>query len=99
MQETGNEILVWLPSPLGDAVLCTPALRAIRQHFKSSEITFFGNPVVREFLSPSNFNDQWLEHDTNNPFVIAKTLKDHGGFYLGVLIEPLINQVKVWIQF
>ena len=45
MQETGNEILAWLPSPLGDAVLCTPALRAIRQHFKSSKITFFGKPV------------------------------------------------------
>ena len=75
MQETGNEILAWLPSPLGDAVLCTPALRAIRQHFKSSRITFFGNPVVRGILSPSSFNDRWLEHDTENPFAIAKMLK------------------------
>jgi heptosyltransferase-2 len=77
MQQTGYEILVWLPSPLGDAVLCTPALRAIRQHFKSSQITFFGNPVVRGILSPSSFNDRWLELDTNNPFAIAKMLRAH----------------------
>jgi len=77
MQETGNEILAWLPSPLGDAVLCTPALRAIRQYFNSSKITFFGNPIVRGILSPGSFNDQWLEHDTNNPFAIAKKLKAH----------------------
>lgn len=75
MQETGYEILVWLPSPIGDAVISTPALRAIRQHFKSSTITFFANPVVREVLSPSSFADRWLEHRNENPFVIAKMLK------------------------
>ena len=77
MQETENEILAWLPSPLGDAVLCTPALRAIRRHFKSSKITFFAMPVVRGVLSPCSFNDRWLEQCTNNPFAIAKMLKAH----------------------
>jgi len=77
MQETENEILAWLPSPLGDAVLCTPALRAIRQHFKSSKITFYARPVVRGVLSPCSFNDRWLEQCTNNPFAIAKMLKAH----------------------
>ncbi len=77
MQETENEILVWLPSPVGDAVLCTPALRALRQHFKTSRITFFGKPVVRGVLSPGSFNDGWLEQRDNNPFAIAKMLKTH----------------------
>ncbi|MGB2809925.1 MAG: glycosyltransferase family 9 protein [Sedimentisphaerales bacterium] len=77
MQETGNEILAWLPSPLGDAVLCTPALRSIRQHFKSSKITFYARPVVRGVLSPCSFNDRWLEQRTNNPFAIVKMLKAH----------------------
>ncbi|MBW8042067.1 MAG: lipopolysaccharide heptosyltransferase II [Planctomycetes bacterium] len=77
MQETENEILVWLPSPVGDAVLCTPALRAIRQHFKSSKITFFANPVVRGILSPGGFNDAWLEQRNGNPFAIAKIFKAH----------------------
>jgi len=69
--------LVWLPSPMGDAVLCTPALRAIRRHFASANITFFARPVVREVLSPGNFNDRWLELHHNSPFAIAKELKEH----------------------
>ncbi|MHC4111093.1 MAG: glycosyltransferase family 9 protein, partial [Planctomycetota bacterium] len=77
MQETENEILVWLSSPVGDAVLCTPALRAIRQHFKSSKITFLAKPVVRGVLSPGSFNDGWLEQRDDNPFAIAKMLKAH----------------------
>jgi len=70
-----ENILVWLPSPMGDAVLCTPALRAIRQHFKSSRISFFSNTVVRQVLSPNNFNDIWLEQQGHNPFATAKMLK------------------------
>jgi heptosyltransferase-2 len=77
MQDTKYEILVWLPSPLGDAVLCTPALRAIRRHFKSSRISFFANEVVRKILSPSCFNNIWLQQRSKNPFTIAKMLKEH----------------------
>ncbi len=77
MQDTRYEILVWLPSPMGDAVLCTPALRAIRQHFKSCKISLLTKPAVREVLSPSSFNDSWLEQRSKNPFAIAKMLKGH----------------------
>ena len=69
-----ENILVWLPSPIGDAVLCTPALRAIRQHFKSHKISFLAKPVVRQVLSPGSFNDVWLEQQSDNPFVTAKNL-------------------------
>ena len=62
---------------MGDAILSTPALRAIRRHFKSCKISFFAKPVVREVLSPSGFNDVWLEQQANNPFAIAKELKEH----------------------
>ncbi len=75
MQDKKDNILVWLPSPMGDGILCTPALRAIRRHFKSAQISFLANPVVREILSPCNFNDAWLEQEESNPFAIAKMLK------------------------
>jgi heptosyltransferase-2 len=75
MQDKKHEILVWLPSPMGDAILCTPALRAIRRHFKSARISFFARPAVREVLSPSSFNDIWLEQRSNNPFAIAKMFR------------------------
>jgi len=62
---------------MGDAILCTPALRAIRQHFKSCRISFLAEPVVHEALSPSIFNDRWLEQRRKNPFAIAKMLQKH----------------------
>ncbi len=75
MRESKDEILVWLASPLGDAVLSTPALRAIREHFKSSRITFYAGSAVRQFLSPCRFNDRWLEQKSGNPVAIAKELR------------------------
>ena len=75
MQKTN--VLVWLPSPMGDAVLSTPALRAIREHFNSCKITFYANPIVRQILSPCSYNDAWIEQKENNPFVVAKELKKH----------------------
>jgi heptosyltransferase-2 len=77
MQDKDNKILVWLPSPMGDAVLCTPALRAIRRYFNSCKITFLAEPMVREVLSPSSCSDEWLELKQRNPFAIARTLKEH----------------------
>jgi heptosyltransferase-2 len=88
MQETDAEILVWLPSPVGDAVLCTPALRAIRQRFKSSKITFFARPVVCGILSPNSFNDRWLEQSTNNPFATAKMLRAYKFTHAILLLLP-----------
>ncbi|MHC4637763.1 MAG: lipopolysaccharide heptosyltransferase II [Planctomycetota bacterium] len=75
MEVIKQKILVWLPSPMGDAVLSTPALRAIRRQFEDSSITFLGNKVVRDVLSPGRFNDDWLELKSSNCFEIAKVLK------------------------
>ncbi|MBN1124494.1 MAG: glycosyltransferase family 9 protein [Sedimentisphaerales bacterium] len=64
MKHSGSErILVWLPSPLGDAVMCTPALRVLRRLFPDSFLCFAARPSVRELLSPNLFNDDWV--DTN----------------------------------
>jgi heptosyltransferase II len=68
-------ILVWLPSPMGDGILCTPALRAIRDYFKTSKITYIANKIVREILTPSAFNDSWLNLSSDNPITIALQLK------------------------
>jgi heptosyltransferase II len=72
-----ENVLVWLPSPMGDGILCTPALRAIRNYFKTAKITFFANRVVREILTPSAYNDNWLKLSNSNPLSIAMELKKH----------------------
>lgn len=55
-----EKILVWLPSPLGDAVMCTPALRAIRENFPRGDISFLAVNTVRQILSPCSFADRWI---------------------------------------
>jgi len=66
---------VWLPSPMGDAVLCTPALRALGQRFGRQRVTLLGNSVVREVLTPCDFADRWLAAERVNPFVAAFRLR------------------------
>ena len=72
-----EKILVWLPSPMGDVVLCTPALRAIRQQFTSAEISFYTSNTARQLLSPCAFNDTWLEQNTSNLFSVAAMFRRH----------------------
>lgn len=72
-----HNILVWLPSPMGDAIMATPALRCIRQIFESDKITFFANKTAAEILSPSAFADDWIIQNDDNPFKIASVLKKH----------------------
>ncbi|MBW8016662.1 MAG: lipopolysaccharide heptosyltransferase II [Planctomycetes bacterium] len=69
-----QRILIWLPSPLGDAVMSTPALRAIRQKYKDAEICFLGNAPVKAVLSDGIFNDQWIKA-AGGPFALAVRLR------------------------
>ncbi len=62
---------------MGDAILCTPALRAIRERFQNYKIYFLAEPVVRDILSPSSFNHQWLVPQSENPFAIAVMLRPY----------------------
>lgn len=76
MRGSGCRIVVYLPSPMGDAILCTPALRAIRRHFHQREITFLASPVVREILSPCPFNDLWIDLPAGrHPLAVARQMR------------------------
>lgn len=55
-----NNILIWLPTPLGDAIMATPALRELRSVFQQDRITFLGPEFTRQILSPSPFFDDWM---------------------------------------
>ncbi|MCK4999641.1 MAG: lipopolysaccharide heptosyltransferase II, partial [Anaerohalosphaera sp.] len=63
-----------LPSPMGDAVLCTGALRAIRNRFRDASICFLASKTVRDILSPSQFNDGWVDYDKGT-FKLALILR------------------------
>ena len=92
-----ENILIWLPSPLGDAVLCTPSLRAIRRCFESSQLTFLARPAVREILSPNNFNNSWIEQKCGNPFAIAKMLKSRKFTYAVLFKNSFASALAVFL--
>lgn len=69
-----ENVLIWLPSPMGDAVLCTPALRAIRRHLSAHKIWFLANSTVKQLLQPCDYNDLWLQQERLNPIVLAVKL-------------------------
>jgi heptosyltransferase-2 len=56
-----QKILIWLPTPLGDAILSTPALSAFRSYYTGARIVFLAETTVRAFLEPCPYCDAWIE--------------------------------------
>ncbi len=63
MENGGNrvlnsqKILIRLPNWIGDAILSIPALNAVRDHFKNSEITFIGKGPILQVLQENRLSD------------------------------------------
>jgi heptosyltransferase-2 len=72
-----EKILAWLPSPVGDAVLCTPALRALRKRFEGEQIFFLAGKTVRQLLSPNNFDNAWVDTSGAGLTSLIRRLKGH----------------------
>ena len=80
----------------------------VRQRTKMTPVDLHLLPRIRlktdiclAFLLRATHLSQQIPNDGNlsGKAFITKTLKHHGGFYLWVLMEPLVNQVKIWGQF
>jgi len=56
-----RSILVVLPTWLGDFVMATPALRAIRNRFLEATITFLIEPNLRELVEGGDWMDECVE--------------------------------------
>ncbi|MBN1786957.1 MAG: lipopolysaccharide heptosyltransferase II [Sedimentisphaerales bacterium] len=72
-----RNILVWLPSPMGDAIMATPALAAVRSLFAGDKISFCSNITVAQVLSGCAFTDEWIILESHNPVVISAQLKKY----------------------
>lgn len=56
-----RSILVVLPTWVGDFVMATPALRAIRERFADARITFLMEPNLRELVRGGDWMDSCVE--------------------------------------
>ncbi len=92
-----ENILIWLPSPIGDAILCTPALRAIRERFQNHKIYFLAETVIRDILSPSSSNNDWLMPQSENPFAVATMLKPYNFTHAILFKNSFASALSVWL--
>lgn len=62
---TVRKLLVRAVNWVGDAVMTTPAIGAIREHFPQTEITLLANPLVAQLFSPHAWVDRVITFDRN----------------------------------
>ena len=58
-----GRLLVWLPTWLGDVVLATPALQALREGLEGWRIGLVGPPAVRDLLGGAPGFDAFETYD------------------------------------
>jgi heptosyltransferase-2 len=65
--KTGNvrKLLIRAVNWVGDAVMTTPAIGTIREHFPQAEITLLANPLVAQLFSPHAWVDRVSTFDRN----------------------------------
>jgi heptosyltransferase-2 len=61
-------LAVFLPNWVGDVVMATPALRALRRHFKGARIVGVGKPYVAGVLEGSPWLDALVPLDRQGPW-------------------------------
>ena len=61
--ETIHRVLVRCVNWIGDAVMATPALAAIRGHFPQADITLLANPLVAQLFTPHPAVDRVMTFD------------------------------------
>lgn len=61
------KLAVFLPNWIGDVVMATPALRALREHFSGAELVGILRPYVSDVLAGSALLDRVLIHDPKGP--------------------------------
>lgn len=84
-------IAIFLPNPVGDVVMATPALRALRAHFAGARITYVGRSAALAMMSGSPWADAVIaEGSTGRPKLsgLVRTIRAirRGGFDLAVLL-------------
>lgn len=96
-----SKILVRSPNWIGDAVMSTPALGAIRAAFPSSEIVLAASPGVCELMSPHPFCDRVIVFDKKGAHRGAKGLFRFGRrlaaerFDLAILLQNAVEAAMI----
>ena len=61
------KIAVFMPNWIGDAVMATPAVRALREHFAGAHLIGVVKPYVAGVLEGAPWFDPWFSSTTVAP--------------------------------
>ncbi len=98
MNESFSRIIILLPTWVGDAVMATPALRAIRRQFAHAHIAWMGNAAAREVLAGLKFADEVLEDPSRRSSASiwqAARLLRRGRYDLAILLPNSFRSALV----
>ncbi|MBX7167270.1 MAG: lipopolysaccharide heptosyltransferase II [Pirellulales bacterium] len=71
---TNMHLGVFLPNWIGDVVMATPALRALRHHFPQARITGLLRPYVADVLAGTSWLDATIPYDPRGKDAAQRTL-------------------------
>lgn len=96
-----DKILVHCPSWVGDLVMATPALRAIRENNPASHIALLVRPQVRGVIEGLPFYDDIIDYDSKSlhrtwkeKFFLSRRLKK-SGFSLALILPNSFSSAAV----
>lgn len=93
---SARRIVVFMPNWLGDAVMATPMLRALRQVYPDAHIAALHIPLVGAVLRGLPFVDQICEYDKKRPAPAIRWLREQH-FDLAILLPNSFR--SAWMAF
>ena len=86
-----NRILIIRPAPLGETVLTTPVIRALRQHFQKAYIAYMVAPTREDLVSANPHLNEVLTYQASVPKLIYQIARRK--FQMAVVLQPTFRLV------
>lgn len=86
-----NRILIIRLAPLGETVLTTPVVRALRQHFQEAHIAYMVAPTREDLVSANPHLNEVLTYQSSVPKLIYQIAQRK--FQMAVVLQPTFRLV------
>ena len=86
-----ERILIIRLAPLGETVLTTPVIRALRQHFQNAYIAYMVAPTREDLVSENPHLNEVLTYQTSVPKLIYQIARRK--FQMAVVLQPTFRLV------
>ena len=86
-----DRILIVRLAPLGETVLTTPVIRALRQHFREAHIAYMVAPTREDLVSANPHLNEVLTYQTSVPKLIYQIARRK--FQMVVVLQPTFRLV------